>query len=637
LHQLKPFTLKKQILTSIVSFMLLINFTSCSANSSAAQKDSTLKDYPPSHPRILLLEGEESGIRQTIAADDDWNAMHVFILSESDKLLTKAPVERELIGKRLLDKSREALRRIFFLSYSYRMTNDQKYLMRAEQELNAVSAFSDWNPSHFLDVAEMTMAAAIGYDWLFKGLSAESRSHIKTAIVEKGLKPSFQTSYNSWLQDSNNWNQVCNAGMTFGALAVYEDEKELATKVIERAVSSIKLPENDYNPDGAYPEGYGYWGYGTSFNVMFLSTMKKAFGSTYDLSTGDGFFKTASYLENMIGPAGLPFNYTDCGTSASMNPAMFWFANNLNDPSILWSEKYLLAHKSLPNDRFLPAVLIWGAGMPLSKITAPIKNIWVGQGKNPVALIRTSWSDPNAIFIGLKTGSPSVNHAHMDVGSFVMDANGERWAMDFGMQDYNSLESAGVDLWNMSQTSQRWSVFRYNNMSHNTLTVNNQYQKVSGKASVISYSGEPGMMNAETDLSSVYSGQLSCSMRGVAIVDGKYAAVRDEIRTLSAETVIRWNLVTSASVTITGSNSAELVKNGKKLVMKVLEPAKVTMKTWSTDPPNTYDAANPGTIMTGFEATIPANSSAVLSVILLPDGAAENKVISGKTLSEWPK
>jgi hypothetical protein len=174
-------------------------------------------------------------------------------------------------------------------------------------------------------------------------------------------------------------------------------------------------------------------------------------------------------------------------------------------------------------------------------------------------------------------------------------------------------------------------------MSHNTLTVNNQYQKVSGKASVTSYSGEPGMMNAETDLSSVYSGQLSCSMRGVAIVDGKYAAVRDEIRTLSAETVIRWNLVTSASVTITGSNSAELVKNGKKLVMKVLEPAKVTMKTWSTDPPNTYDAANPGTIMTGFEATIPANSSAVLSVILLPDGAAENKVISGKTLSEWPK
>jgi hypothetical protein len=370
---------------------------------------------------------------------------------------------------------------------------------------------------------------------------------------------------------------------------------------------------------------------------MFLSAMTKAFGTTFDLSAGEGFQKTAFYLENMIGPTGLPFNYTDCGTGASMNPAMFWFANKMNDPSVLWSEKYLLTHKNLPDDRMLPAVLIWSAGLPLSKITAPAKNIWVGLGKNSVALMRTSWSDPNAIYVGFKTGSPSVNHAHMDIGSFVMDANGERWAMDLGMQDYNSLESAGVDLWNMSQTSERWNVFRYNNMAHNTLTVNNKYQKVSGKASVTSYSEQPEMLNAETDLSSLYGGQLGSSQRGIAIVDGKYVTVRDEIKTLSAETIIRWNMVTSASVTITASNCAELVKNGKKLVLKVLEPANVTMKTWSTVPPNSYDAANPGTIMVGFEATVPANSSAVLSVILLPEGAAENKVISGKTLSEWPK
>lgn len=617
---------------------MLMNSSSCSGKVTNSREVTNItSDLPPSHPRILLLSGEESMIRQTIVNDDDWYKVHVFIISESDKLLSKAPVERVLIGRRLLDKSREALRRIFFLSYSYRMTDNSKYLIRAEQELRAISSFSDWNPSHFLDVAEMTMAAGIGYDWLYRDLAAESRNIIKTAIVEKGLKPSLQSSYNSWLRNSNNWNQVCNAGMTFGALAVYDDEKDLATQVIERAVTSIKLPENDYNPDGAYPEGYGYWGYGTSFNVMFISAMTKAFGSKYDLSGGNGFMKTPGYLENMIGPSGLPFNYTDCGTGAAMDPAMFWFANSLNDPSVLWSEKYLLTHKSLPNDRLLPAVLIWGAGLPLNKITEPAKNIWVGQGKNPVALMRTSWSDPNAIFVGLKTGSPSVNHAHMDVGSFVMDANGERWAMDFGMQDYNSLESAGVDLWNMSQTSERWSVFRYNNMAHNTLTVNNQYQKVSGKASVISYSGQASMMNAETDLSALYSGLLSSSIRGVAIVDGKYVAVRDELRNLSAETVVRWNLVTSATVTITGSNSAELVKNGKKLVLKVLEPATVTMKTWNTDPPHSYDAANPGTIMVGFEATIPAGSSTVLNVILLPDGAIENKIISAESLSEWPK
>ena len=30
-----------------------------------------------------------------------------------------------------------------------------------------------------------------------------------------------------------------------------------------------------YAPDGAYPEGIGYWDYGTSFNVMFLSAIEK--------------------------------------------------------------------------------------------------------------------------------------------------------------------------------------------------------------------------------------------------------------------------------------------------------------------------------------------------------------------------
>ena len=624
--------MKRFFLQRASAVLLLVIISSCSGNN-----NNIPKEVPPSHPRILLTEGEESLIRQTIVSETLWGSANSFILGECDKLLSKPPVERALTGRRLLDKSREALRRIFYLSYAWRMTSDTKYLDRAETEMLAVSAFSDWNPSHFLDVAEMTMGVAIGYDWLYNELSAESRNIIKEAIVEKGLKPSFESSNNWWVSSSNNWNQVCNAGMTFGALAVYEDEKDLAIRVIERAVSSIQLPLNDYNPDGAYPEGFGYWGYGTSFHVLFLSVMEKAFDNSYELPGGTNFLKTAGYLENMTGPAGIPFNYSDCGTGANTNPAMFWFADKLNDPSVLWSERYYLMNKNLPNDRILPALLIWSAGLTIDKITSPSKNIWVGQGKNPVALMRTSWTDPNAIYVGLKAGSPSVNHGHMDAGSFVMDAKGERWAMDFGMQDYNSLETAGVDLWNMAQTSERWEVFRYNNLAHNTLTVNNKYQVVKGNAVITSYSGQSTMVNAITDISPLYDGQLKKSVRGIAIVDNQYVTVRDEIETAASNTIIRWNLVTSATVTITGDNTAEMVKNGKKLTLKVVEPATITMKTWSTVPLNSFDAQNPGTIMVGFEANIPANSVTAFSVLLLPEGAKENNSFSAKKLSEWPK
>ena len=613
------------LLFKVSAILLLVIAVSCNQNEL------------PTHPRIMLLKGEESALKKSIASDKIWDATHHFILDECEKICDLPPVKRELIGKRLLDKSREALRRIFYLSYAWRMTSEDKYLDRAEMEMLAAAEFEDWNPSHFLDVAEMTMALSIGYDWLYRELSPESRKLIRQAIITKGLVPSLDPDNNWWLTASHNWNQVCNAGMTFGALAIYETDPGLASGIIDRAAGSIRLPMEDYLPDGAYPEGYSYWGYGTSFNVMYLSAMEKAFGKEYDPELNEGFLKSASYLENMTGPSGICFNYSDCGAGGSLQPAMFWFAQKLNDPSLLWSERHYLLSDKPSNDRLLPAILIWSNGMAINDITPPAYNIRVGQGKNPVALMRTSWENPDAIFVGLKGGSPSVNHGHMDAGSFVMEANGVRWAMDPGMQNYNSLETAGVDLWNMSQNSQRWEVFRYNNFVHSTLTVNGKLQVVDGYAPITGFSGQHGMLNAITDITAVYREDLTSATRGIAIVDDRYVIVRDELETNENESVIRWNLLTSADVTITGNNTAELVKEGKKLVMKVTEPAKVKLKTWSTVPQHDYDAPNPGTIMAGFEISVPAGSKAVLNVLLLPEGTVEDHSVSLKSLAEWPK
>jgi len=625
--------MKAKLIIFISSTIIL--FVSLTAR--AQVKNKINYDLLPSHPRILLLGGEEAAIKKNIASYEIWMSTHRFILDECNNIIDKPPVERVLIGRRLLDKSREALRRIFYLSYAWRITSDIRYLERAQKELLAVSSFSDWNPSHFLDVAEMTMAVSIGYDWLYQELPVDSRKFIRKAIIEKGLKPSLESKNNSWVNGSNNWNQVCNAGMTFGALAIFEDQSELAVNIIERAASSITLPMKDYEPDGAYPEGYAYWGYGTSFNIMFLSAIEKAFGKEYELTINPGFLKTAEYLENMTGPTGAAYNYSDAGSGGGMHPAMFWFANRLNNPSLLWTDRYYLINRKPPNDRLLPAVLIWSAGISVDKINEPLKKIWVGQGKNPVALMRTSWTDPDAIYVAMKGGSPSVNHGHMDIGSFIMEANGERWAIDFGAQDYNSLESAGVSLWGMDQNSQRWEVFRYNNFVHNTLTVNNQLQLVDGYASIIAWSDDLSMMNAVTDISSLYKGILMKAIRGIAIADNQYVTIRDEIETLNTETIIRWNLLTSSSVNITGSNTAVLTKNGKKLTIQVKEPANIKMKTWTTVPAHSYDAPNPGTIMIGFETTIPAKSGTALTVLLIPDGAKENRSVTVKSLENWPK
>ncbi len=594
----------------------------------------------PAHPRILLLNGEEKSLQKTIAADKTWSSVHQLILAECDKMLTTNPVERIQIGRRLLDKSREALRRIFYLSYAWRMTRQDNYRQRAEKELLAVSAFSDWNPSHFLDVAEMTMAVAIGYDWLYADLSEPSRATIKAAILTKGIQPSLDPRNNSWLTATHNWNQVCNAGMAYGALAIYEDQPEVARTILNRAIETVVLPMGDYAPDGAYPEGYGYWGYGTSFNVLFISAMDKAFGQDFGLSQRPGFLKTAGYMANMTGPAGMPFNYSDAGKNGELQPAMFWFAGKTKDRSLLWVERGRLlageAAKNL-NDRLLPTIMLWGAGQPVASIPAPTSTVWVGAGKSPVALMRTAWNDPAAIFVGFKGGSPSVNHAHMDVGSFVMDADGVRWAMDFGMQDYNSLETKGVDLWNKGQDSQRWQVFRYGNLEHNTLTVNNGLQLVKGDAPITSSSGTPQFMNATTSLTELYAGALANANRGLAIVNQAYVVVRDELETATSQASVRWTMLTPATVTLLSKNRAELTKDGKKLIVQVQEPADVTLKTWPTDPPHDYDAPNPGTTLLGFEITMPANTKGALTVLLIPEKAAAKPTQPVRPLQTWPR
>lgn len=618
--------------------LFLLTGSTCNGNTIEPGTDTPDIETPETiHPRILLLKGEEAQIRDLITSDATWKKMHDAIITECNAMLTKTELERVMEGRRLLGTSRELLRRVFFLSYGYRLTGDRRYLEKAEKEMLAVSRFTDWNPTHFLDVAEMTMGVAIGYDWLFNQLPESSRNVIKQAIVEKGLNPSKDKKYNSWLTTDNNWNQVCNAGMTFGALAVQDDYPTLANEIIERAFTSIPLSMKVYKPEGVYPEGYGYWGYGTTFNILFISAVEKALGSDRGLSETPGFLQTSDFLKHMIAPSGKNFNWSDSGQGASLTPAMFWFAQKQNKPSVLWSEKKFLSQanfSSFKGIRELPAIMIWAKNIPLDKITEPTEKFWFGQGTNPVAMMRTSWTDSKAIYVGFKAGSPSVNHGHMDIGSFVMEANGVRWASDPGMQNYESLESKGMSIFGRTQDAQRWTIYRMNNHSHNVLTINNQHQQVKGYAKIDAHSTDEAFPFAISDISTVYNGQMKQVVRGIAIKEGEFVVVRDEVETLEQETTLKWAMFTVANVELK-DNAAVLTIDNKKLHMRIKGPGNVTMKTWSTAPTNDYDATNPGTVMVGFESSLPAGTKASFEVLLIPEESLSTAEFIGKPLSEW--
>jgi hypothetical protein len=620
----------KKILFLLFSGLIIPGLLACKKND---LPDTKTENH--GHPRILLLEGEEEQIRDLIEADQTWRKMHMAILEKSTEILGKPELERVMTGRRLLSVSREALKRIFYLSYSYRLTGDKRYLNRAEEEILAVSRFSDWNPSHFLDVGEMTMAVAIGYDWLFEDLTESTRMEARSAILLKGIEES-KNGNNWWLTSENNWNQVCNAGMVFGALAIQEDYPDLAEEIINRAFESIPLAMDEYKPDGIYPEGYSYWGYGTTFNVLFLSAVEKYLGNDRGLTDNSGFLNTGHFLKHMITPTGGNFTWGDCGTGANIHPAMFWFAERTGNPSVLWSEKQFLQKSnfdSFKGIRELPAILIWGKNIPLENISEPEEKFWMGQGRNPVAMMRSDWTD-QAAYVGFKAGSPSVNHGHMDVGSFIFETNGRRWATDLGMQNYESLESLGMQIFGKAQDAERWTIFRMNTFSHNVLIFDNQQQRVNGFAKIDKFSDDENSMFAVSDISTLYRDQVKSAERGVALLNKEYLLVRDEFETLDKSTTVRWQMVTFSHVEL-GGNEATLTDGGKVLKLKVKGPENLQMKTWSTAPTNNYDAENPGTIIVGFECEVPANTKEIFEVILVPQNLSEQAGFWGKPLADW--
>lgn len=588
------------------------------------------------HPRLFLFKQDEAAVKQASTVNVHYKKVVEAIHKEAENMLALPLLERKQIGRRLLSVSREAIRRILYLSYTYRVSGDKRFSNRAVAEMSNIAKFSDWNPSHFLDVAEMTTAMAIGYDWLHHLLPPATAGEIRTAIIEKGLKPSLISRHNGWLRSDNNWNQVCNAGMTLGALAIYEDDPELANSIINRAIESIKIAMKEYGPDGAYPEGSGYWEYGTSYNVLFLSALEKIYKTDFGLTRIKGFMNSANYMLHVISPSGHAFNYADNGTKKTFNTAVFWFAAKNHNAQILTNELAYIKSQpqaELAGNRFLPMLMIWGKDIARYRAATPQQLMWTGNGLSPVAMMRTSWTDRNAIYLGFKAGSANVNHAHMDVGSFIMEANCVRWAMDFGMQNYESLEAKGMRIFGKDQYAQRWTIFRYINTSHNTLTINDSLHRVNGRAEIDRHSYSPRFMFAQSNMTAVFGNEVKKAVRGVGIRDKQYVVVQDEIETGGKPVLLRWSMVTPADVKIVSNSEIQLKKDGKELLLKVHSSLPVTIKTWSTTPTTSYDAANPGTIIVGFEAQFQANTSSTFMVHLLPQGkTADEKVIP---LAQW--
>jgi len=230
-------------------------------------------------------------------------------------------------------------------------------------------------------------------------------------------------------------------------------------------------------------------------------------------------------------------------------------------------------------------------------------------GLDQWASMRSSWTDNNALYVAMKAGMNQGHQTHndLDVGDFVLDALGTRWAGELGSADYLSPNYFQSDV----QSADRWKYYRKMTEGQNTILLDKANQNVAA-APIVNHDSSPGAIQGSstvldvpsdstafwtTDMTSAYFNASSVK-RGVRLLNGrKQVLIQDEI---SATAPVMWRMHTNATVTPNGS-SATLTLDGQTMQVSILNPPTGAVFTTSaaqrfdTDvTPPAPDQENPG-------------------------------------------
>ncbi|MHC4250061.1 MAG: heparinase II/III domain-containing protein [Planctomycetota bacterium] len=539
--------------------------------------DAVVKALREGHPRLILTNERLAEIKALARRDPVLRKAIARVRSDADRDIPKPLLKHELRGPRLLHVSRACLNRIYLQGLAWRLTGEAKYAERAKRELLNVCAFKDWNPSHFLDTAEMSHAVGVGYDWLFEWLPEADREEIRAGLIRCGMQPGMKGYAVKggrrawWASSAFNWNQVCNSGLAIGALAIAETDPAYAMAIVPRAVEGLPKAIATYAPDGAWPEGPGYWNYATRYTVYGLEAMKTALGTDYGLSKMDGFLDAGLFPLYGSGPSGLWLNYADCGENGRRGnlPVFFWFAREGGHDLLARAEVEMMEGRGAR----ATDVVFYEPPRP-----GPLKPLQLDRlfgGSVEIAVFRSSWDDPDALYVGLKAGYNQVNHGHLDLGNFELEALGVRWALDLGSGNYNL-----PGYWDKKRGGRRWKYYRLGSYSHNLVLLDNEQQDANGKSRFVKFEGAPERLRKPAalygafgivDLTGAYAAKAKSYTRGVRIPPGRRTVLVQDEFVLKKPCDVAWGMTTSAKVSPDGAR-ATLTQDGKTCHAVILDP-----------------------------------------------------------------
>ncbi len=178
------------------------------------------------------------------------------------------------------------------LALMYRLTDDTAYLEAARRWLRCLVSFDTWDGSQNLGRASFATGVALAYDWLHDALPAEDLALARARLVREGeiLAPVVAAQHR--LLSNHLHNEIC--GLAMIGYALWGEAKE-AERFVAVAEEKARLTLEHAPPDGAWPEGVAYWGYGLSYFLRMLEA-KRLLGRGDDFA-GNAFLRaTGDYF-----------------------------------------------------------------------------------------------------------------------------------------------------------------------------------------------------------------------------------------------------------------------------------------------------------------------------------------------------
>lgn len=603
----------------------------------------------------MILNAEIIERLQSAAQSDEETAKRLEKLrKKADEILKKpllsAQYEPTYSGEPpvMLFTARDMMKRATELGLVWNLWGDDRYAKRGRDELLGVAGLKDWYPQQFLATAEMSAAVAIGLDWFAAYLGDADKERILQALVEKGIEPGLEL-YESenpdgrsawidpqprddrmpaeteradheWPIGTFNWNIVNNSGMALAALAVRDYKPELSERLLGHSVKSIAHGFAEYGEDGGFPEGPDYWSYATRYAVTFLSATKDILGHDFGYSQTPGFERTGDFILHLTGPTGLVFNFGDSEPIPN-RAALAWLGERYHRPVDAWFD-----HQLSPGSR-IALDLVWRAsdeGENPTLAEAHEEHLFESTG---VATFRSAWQKPDALFAGLKGGDSGGHHTHLDLGTFVLEGMGVRWAVELGPDNYNLPGYFG---------DKRWTYYRAATAGQNTLMFDGQNQVPGAIAPLTVFRQTPKASLAVVDIGRAYGVPAQSVRRGLALLNDRSFLIQDEIGADKPDAVT-WGMHTHAKVELddTDPSTMLLSQHGRTLGARIVSPPGARFETVTAYQP---PPQNPNKGVTKIVINMPETSPGgrrQIAVLMQPGAIKPPDAIDIVPLENW--